>query len=1127
MRFRAAPIGISLVAALSLVSSGQQPPKQPDGKPGVAEPATRPASLRAPAILDADGKPVAGVSLARADVHAIVRGPLAEAIVTLTFKNTQDRVLGGELTFPLPDGATISGYGLDVNGVMVDGVAVEKQQARVIYETEMRKTVDPGLVEHVIGNNFRTRLYPIPANGTRTVKVSYVADLIPTEGRKGAALSLPLGLGDKLEQFDLTIAVEGATEEPTVRGGTYANRPFQQVDRGFFLKESLKDAKAVETLTITLPEVPATSVTVQKPTAEPTTVEELEQRRKAGAAASSQAFFVLSDTPAMPRLEPAAMANRRLLVVWDASLSRKSADLSRELALLEKSLAKLNYPSFDVVLLRNDLELMQPTFGGSKEEAAKAIAALKAVTYDGATNLGVLSFPKNLSDLGLVATKKLPPNYDFALFFTDGVGNLGGEKPVRVDIPVWAVSSDASANHNALRSLCQQSGGAYLNLNRQADDAAIGTIGQPTFSVIAIEADAKQVADITPGVGTAIAGRVTAAGRLLSDEAKVTFVYGYGKTETSRRTFTIKSADASDGSLVARFWAQQKVNELALAGDGSRDELLAIGKQYNLVTPATSLLVLETVEQYVQYGIVPPKNRPEVYAAFTQQIENRRVAKEKTQEEKIAHVLQQWNQRVAWWEKEFKYPKDLKYTPPAGAKGEVAVAAGAVPPPGAVAPTGADPVATPAPGAPPMVHAPEPRPAAQAAQSAQPGRPPMNDRPRAGSDPHGNNAPDFNLATRDDARPHPTPAGERGGEGGGALFGNGGQNGQGRAQREVLQRQMALSKSQNGESEQDVSGRIDIKAWDPKTPYIAAMKAVAADKAYDVYLAQREQYAKSPAFYFDCAEHLLRVGQRQQGIRVLTDVLEMKLEDPRLIRIVAHRLQQLDELDLAIGLFEKVSRLRPEEPQSFRDLALALAARADRALAVPADKQSTGQIASDYGRALDLLNKVITGNWQRFEDIELIALMEANRISARLAATPGLGAVPNPIDGRLRKNLDSDVRIVLTWDADATDIDLWITEPSGEVCMYNHNRTIIGGAMSRDFTQGYGPEEYFLRKTMPGEYKIQANFYGSSQQELTGACTVQATVITNFGRPNEQRKQMTLRLTSAKEVATVGTVKLE
>ena len=78
--------------------------------------------------------------------------------------------------------------------------------------------------------------------------------------------------------------------------------------------------------------------------------------------------------------------------------------------------------------------------------------------------------------------------------------------------------------------------------------------------------------------------------------------------------------------------------------------------------------------------------------------------------------------------------------------------------------------------------------------------------------------------------------------------------------------------------------------------------------------------------------------------------------------------------------------------------------------------------------------------------------------------------------------------------------------------------------MSKDFTQGYGPEEYLLKKALPGKYKIQANYYGSGQQRLTGPATVQATVITNFGRADEKRQAFTVRLASQKEVIDLGTI---
>ena len=109
-----------------------------------------------------------------------VHGFVAETRMTMTFANRHNRALAGDLVFPLPDGATVSGYALDVGSVMVDGVAVEKEKARVAFESEVRRGIDPGLVEWVGGNCFRTRVFPILANGSRTVMVRYLGRLVDT-----------------------------------------------------------------------------------------------------------------------------------------------------------------------------------------------------------------------------------------------------------------------------------------------------------------------------------------------------------------------------------------------------------------------------------------------------------------------------------------------------------------------------------------------------------------------------------------------------------------------------------------------------------------------------------------------------------------------------------------------------------------------------------------------------------------------------------------------------------------------------------------------------------------------------------------------------------------------------------
>jgi hypothetical protein len=315
---------------------------------------------------------------------------------------------------------------------------------------------------------------------------------------------------------------------------------------------------------------------------------------------------------------------------------------------------------------------------------------------------------------------------------------------------------------------------------------------------------------------------------------------------------------------------------------------------------------------------------------------------------------------------------------------------------------------------------------------------------------------------------------------------------------------------------------IAIKPWDPHTPYLVAMRAVGPDKAYPVYLEMRKDFAASPAFYLDCGDFLLQIGQRDLGVRVLTNIAALKLESAPLLRVAAHRFEQMGDpgdRELAIDLFERVLKMRPEEPQSYRDLALVLADRAGD------PQRNSQQKTADFQRALDLLNQVVVGQWDsRFPEIQLPTLMDANQIVAK-AQRLDL-PITNPLDKRLSKLLDLDLRVFLTWDADETDVDLWVTEPTGEKCMYNHNRTRIGGLISADFTQGYGPEEYCVRTAGPGAYKVQANFYGSRQITLSGAVTVQATIITHFGRPDEQRRTQTIRLTTPTDTVDLGIVNL-
>jgi uncharacterized protein YfaP (DUF2135 family) len=117
-----------------------------------------------------------------------------------------------------------------------------------------------------------------------------------------------------------------------------------------------------------------------------------------------------------------------------------------------------------------------------------------------------------------------------------------------------------------------------------------------------------------------------------------------------------------------------------------------------------------------------------------------------------------------------------------------------------------------------------------------------------------------------------------------------------------------------------------------------------------------------------------------------------------------------------------------------------------------------------------------------------------------------------PLDERLIAMLDVDLRVVLEWNTDETDMDLWVDEPTGERAIYNHPKTATGGRLSNDMTNGYGPEEYLLHRAPDGTYTVRVNVYRTDQLNPNGATTVVAHVFRNYGRANEREQTLELEL---------------
>lgn len=310
-------------------------------------------------------------------------------------------------------------------------------------------------------------------------------------------------------------------------------------------------------------------------------------------------------------------------------------------------------------------------------------------------------------------------------------------------------------------------------------------------------------------------------------------------------------------------------------------------------------------------------------------------------------------------------------------------------------------------------------------------------------------------------------------------------------------------------------GGIRLKEWDPKTPYLNELRAIEKiPLQYAKYLQQTSEWGTSPAFYLDVSELFFRQKEATLGVRILTNILELSIEDHQLLRIVGYKLSQAGMKFLAKDVFEKVLQMRPDEPQSYRDLALVL--------------QRIGK--RHYQRAADLLWKVVKGKWDsRFEEIELTVLMELNRLLAVAEHHQVPISMPEEYHKKhLDGNLTCDIRISLAWDTDQTDIDLHVIEPTKEEVYYGHKNSRNGGLISRDFRNGYGPEEYMIRYALEGRYAIRAKYFASHQQKLAGGTTAMASVFVNWGNPEEEEEEiLTIRLQSNRDITDIGAIRYE
>jgi Ca-activated chloride channel family protein len=147
-------------------------------------------------------------------VNVEINDQVAVTSVDQEFYNPNSQRLEGTYLFPLPDGAHIDKFSMDVNGRMQEAELLDADKARSLYEDIVRKAKDPALLEYAGRSAFKVRIFPIEPNSRKQVKISYTQLLKSDTGLVEYTYPLNTEKFSARPLKDVSVKVSLACKEP-------------------------------------------------------------------------------------------------------------------------------------------------------------------------------------------------------------------------------------------------------------------------------------------------------------------------------------------------------------------------------------------------------------------------------------------------------------------------------------------------------------------------------------------------------------------------------------------------------------------------------------------------------------------------------------------------------------------------------------------------------------------------------------------------------------------------------------------------------------------------------------------------------------------------------------------------
>lgn len=546
--------------------------------------------------VDANGEETK-LSLRKYHIDVYIEDGFARTTIDQTYFNHHPWRLEGTFYFPLPPDASLSRLAMYVGGKLMEGGMAERDHAGRVDQQIVTSQRDPALLEWVDGSTFKMRVFPLEGRQEKRIILSYTQRLPDLYGK--TTYRFPSGHGLQVVRdwsFHARVKgggglVWGSPTHPSVQGATDG--------RDLVLTDAAADVKADRDVVV---ELDSGKLRQTEP-----------EFRFVTAVLDGKRYLMLRYRPALPQPVSLARKPRNWVFLCESSADRDPLLARAQIEIIRQMVANAGSgDTFNVLTAATRTNPFWTEATPASPGSAETVCGFLKMHLVGALDLG-----RAFDD----AAKFSHGDNTWLVHLGSGYTAMGvREDALAGHLPAGVhyvgVGVGKHWNRSFMKQLAERSGGLFTQINPDESLAwraldLVTSLDAPRLQGVTVESTGEQPAPVFLADSStlcegeelcAVARLASEDGRPLAVPREVT-VRGVRDGSPVSMKLPVPEALPSAG-YVPRTWAKLEVDRLLAAGGTTeRGRIVELSKSMYVMSPFTSLLVLENDEMYARFKV--------------------------------------------------------------------------------------------------------------------------------------------------------------------------------------------------------------------------------------------------------------------------------------------------------------------------------------------------------------------------------------------------------------------------------------------------------------------------------------------------------------------------------------------